>query len=450
MAEKEVVVLSCSGQVGSGFSEDSFNRALEMHPDVIGCDCGSCDSGPYCLGAGVANKSKTAVKRDLRLMIVGGVKNNIPVLVGSAGTSGGNPHLDWVVGIVKEIAEEENLHFKLAVINAELSKEQLKGYMRQGKVKPLYPAPELSEEKVDGMTRIVGMMGAEPFIKALEGGAQVVIAGRASDVSIFAAVPIMKGFKDHGPTWHASKLLECGAACVVKRTHPDCMVAWIRENSFSVEPPNPNYYCTPVSVVSHALYETSSPFELVEPSGTMLIKDCTYTAESDRRVLVEGSKFKKATQYTIRLEGARFSGYRRVIIGAIRDPLVLGQLEEWTKSAHEETAKKIFESAKLTENKEYRMRLHVIGGAENALPSEVCMMIEVIGDTPEHAKAASGVAWHTVLHYPVKQYSGLQSNLAFPFSPPDIPAGEAYEFCLNHVVEVDDPLELFPISYQEL
>ena len=35
--------------------------------------------------------------------------------------------------------------------------------------------------------RIVGMMGPEPFIRALDSGAQVVLAGRSSDPASFAA-----------------------------------------------------------------------------------------------------------------------------------------------------------------------------------------------------------------------------------------------------------------------
>ena len=37
------------------------------------------------------------------------------------------------------------------------------------------------------------MMGPEPFQKALEDGADVVIAGRASDAAIYAAIPLMQG-----------------------------------------------------------------------------------------------------------------------------------------------------------------------------------------------------------------------------------------------------------------
>jgi len=444
----EVCVLSASGQVGSGFSEESFMKALESNPDVIGCDSGSTDSGPYCLGAGVSNKSKKAIKRDLRIMIREGVKRGIPVLIGSAGTSGGKPHLEWTLAIVREIAKEEGLHFKLASIEAELSKDQLRKYMRAGKVHPLAPAPEFGEKELESTERIVGVMGADPYIEALKKGANVVIAGRSSDTSIFAAVPIMEGL-DCGATWHAAKILECGAACVESRAYPDCVLAWIRKDSCSIEPPNPIMRCTPVSCVSHMLYENSNPFVLVEPSGTLHAEESEYIAESDRRVRITGSRFEHAKQYTIKLEGVRKIGVRYMTLGAIRDPLIMRQLDNFLDGVKQSIYKKVEASTGLKKD-DYCLNIRVYGREPGKVPYEVCIVIEAIAPADEDAKAVIGVAWHTALHHPIPEWSGLQSQLAFPFSPPSFRVGEAYQFCLNHIVDVDDPLELFPITYEDL
>ena len=71
-----------------------------------------------------------------------------------------------------------------------------------------------------------------------DAGADVILAGRASDTAIFAAYPTLHGFSE-GLAWHAGKILECGAAAVVNRTAPDCMFAWLRRDHFEVEAPNP-------------------------------------------------------------------------------------------------------------------------------------------------------------------------------------------------------------------
>ncbi|MBU5678257.1 DUF1446 domain-containing protein, partial [Alkaliphilus sp. MSJ-5] len=170
------------------------------------------DPGPYYLGAGVSFTDRDAVKRDLEIMLEAGVKEGIPVVIGTAGGSGGEPHLNWCREIVEEIAREKDLHFKLAVIHAEFAKEDVKAALRAGKVKPLAPAPELTEEAVGATTRIVGQMGMEPFIKALDEGAQVVLAGRTYDPSVFAA-PAVRAGCDKGLAIHLGKILECASIC---------------------------------------------------------------------------------------------------------------------------------------------------------------------------------------------------------------------------------------------
>lgn len=444
----EVCVLATTGMLGSGFAEESFLKALEYHPDVIGCDSGSTDSGPYCLGAGVPNKSKKAIKRDLKIMIVNGVKQHIPVLVGSAGTAGAEAHLQWTLDIVREIAEEENLHFKLAAIHAEIGKETLRGYIKKGKMKPLYPEIPFQESDVDDLVRVVGVMGPEPYIEAIKNGADVIIAGRSNDTAIFAAVPVMNGIAD-GPTWQAAKMLECGAGCAEKRFHPDCMMAWIRKDSCSIEPPNPKFRCTPVSCVSHTLYENADPFRVYEPSGVLDITNATYTAESERRVRVEGCEFKKADKYTIKLEGVVKAGYRQITIGAIRDPIILRQLHKFLDSATESIEHKVSISLNMTPE-EYKFQIRTYGEENGETPKEVGIVMECIAKTQEQAAAIMAVAWHTILHHPIPEWSGLQSQVAFPFSPPSVPAGEVYHFALNHVLEVEDPKELFPITYSDL
>src|SRR3546814_12409557 len=83
----------------------------------------------------------------------------------------------------------------------------LKGKLAQGRISPLKPAPEISDAVIDRSRHIVGMMGDEPFLKALEMGAEVVLAGRSSDPSMYGALPNREGF-DRGLPLHAAKLLD--------------------------------------------------------------------------------------------------------------------------------------------------------------------------------------------------------------------------------------------------
>ena len=42
---------------------------------------------------------------------------------------------------------------------------------------------------------------------------------------------------------------------------------------------------------------------------------------------------------------------------------------------------------------------------------------------------------HMAVHYPVPEWSGLITSIAFPYSPPEIARGPSYRFNMNHVVE---------------
>jgi hypothetical protein len=81
---------------------------------------------------------------------------------------------------------------------------------------------------------------------------------------------------------------------------------------------------------------------------------------------------------------------------------------------------------------------------------EVGLVMEVIGRSVNEARAVMNVAWHTGLHHPVREWEGLISNLAFPYSPPELDGGPVYRFCANHLLELDDPEEPFRTEYLDV
>jgi Domain of unknown function (DUF4387) len=118
----EIRVLAATDVRGSGFREASLAEAMRRQPHFIGCDCGSTDPGPYPLGAGTTAFPRVALKRDLRLMLLAARQAGIPLLLASAGTAGGVPHVAIVKDILSEIAAEEGLSFPLALIQDEQDK----------------------------------------------------------------------------------------------------------------------------------------------------------------------------------------------------------------------------------------------------------------------------------------------------------------------------------------
>jgi hypothetical protein len=173
------------------------------------------------------------------------------------------------------------------------------------------------------------MMGHEPIEQALRAGADVVLAGRATDTAVSAAFPLMRGMPP-GPAWHSAKIVECGGQCT---TDPRTggVFARIDHSGFTIEPLDPDTACTPTSVAAHMLYETANPFTMREPAGTIEVSGARYTAVDDHTVRVEGSRFEPAAQYTNKLEGAAISGYETVSFAGIRDPRILASLGEWAE-----------------------------------------------------------------------------------------------------------------------
>ena len=231
-----------------------------------------------------------------------------------------------------------------------------------------------------------------------------------------------------------------------------------RDDCFVVEPPNPDYRCSPVSVASHTLYENGSPYELVEPSGTVYSDEATYEPVSDRAVRVAGSRFAAAENVTNKLEGAELVGYQAIVIGAVRDPVIIRQLDSWLEGVRETIRSKaegIFGAAAV-EGMTLTVRRYGIDGVMGPLeptPSpahEVCLVIEVTAASQEIANAVAKAAAHVAAHYAVPEYSGLITALALPYSPPELPRGPVYRFTLNHVLEPADALDPFALELIDL
>ncbi len=442
--------LAPTGMLGGGFSEDHFRAAVENHDlAFIACDSGSTDGGPAYLGAGRFIQSRQSVKRDLRLLILAARSKDIPLLIGSAGGAGANPNLEWLAGLAREIACEEDLHFTLATIPAEPERDLLLERLAAGRIHPLANAPAITAQTLCEADRIVAMMGPEPIVAAVEAGADVVIAGRASDAALFAALPVHAGLPA-GLSWHAAKIMECGGAAVAQMDRPEGMICTITEDSFVLEPVSPHQANTPNSIASHALYETANPYRMLEPGGVMDLSEATYEAIDDRRVRVSGSKHEPAP-YTVKLEGARLAGYQSMVLGGITDPVILDRYDAWMAGAQAHAVEAVNTSFGRDMTGEYELHYRHYGRdavladrqADRPSPNgEIGLLMVVLADTQEKAAGIAATAGHAILHMAVPEWQGLVSNLAFPFSPHVVDLGPTYSFTLNHAMELDDPLEI--------
>lgn len=450
---REIRFVSLNGLLGYGYPAASLERAMTMKPHFIGVDAGSTDPGPYYLGNGTAFVRPAQVKRDLSLGLRAAIGSGIPMIVGTAGGSGARPHVESFLQTVEQIAREHDLHFRMAVIWADVETQTVIDGIRAGKVRPCGPVPELSEAAVRECSRIVGQMGTGPIVRALAAGAQVIIAGRACDTAIFAAPAIAQGF-DPGLALHLGKIAECGALCAEPQAAADCIVGCLRDDHFLVWPPNPARRCTPDSVAAHSLYEQPDPDCFYEPEGKVDLTGCTFQDAGDGWVKVAGSRLIPAAPPTIKLEGVCPRGYRAVSIAGVRDPRIIESVDS-LEAAVRLTVSGNLQGVLPSDGYSLRFIRYGIDGTGPAarsqvLPDEVGLVIEAIAPTQELADTVVALARATTLHQSFPGRKTTAGNLAFPFSPSDLQGGPVYEFGIYHLIEAPDPDALFQIELQEV
>jgi len=446
-------ILSPCGILGYGFPPESFANGIKEGPDAIVVDAGSTDAGPHKLGANTAIVSRQACKKDLEYIITAGFENKIPVIIGSAGGSGGRAHVLWTLGIIDEIiAERKLVPLKQAVIWADIPKEEILEKLKRGKVTPLgHNVPELTEKALEETTGVVAQMGVEPILEALENEAQLVVCGRAYDPSPFAAAGVFGGF-DPAMAYHMGKVLECGALCCEPGTTKDCMMGVLYEDCFEVYPLNPQRRCTTVSVAAHTFYEKDHPYLLRGPGILLDLENCEFTAVDERRVRVRGSRLSRTAAYEIKLEGARRVAYRTFVIAGIRDPILIEKLEE----VEELVKVSVMEQYPEIPREQYHINFYnygkngVMGGLEPKSEAgyELGVLFEVIAATQSAASALCSSVRSTFMHYGYEGRKSTAGNLAFPFAPSDVEFGAVYEFSVYHLMETNSGKALFPIEYK--
>jgi Acyclic terpene utilisation family protein AtuA len=448
----EIRFIAATGSIGSGVHEPSLLEALAQKPHFIAADAGTTDAGPAYLGSGLPAYSRAAVKSDLAKVLGAGHAAGIPVIIGSAGTAGADIHVDWSLAILAEVCAERDLSPTVGVLRCEQSPDYLVRMLSAGRIRPIEPAPVLDEEAIRRSSRIVGMMGVEPIQDALRAGADVVLAGRASDSALYAAIPIAEGFPE-ALAWMVGKIVECNTLACETRG-PGVMLGTIRHDSALITPVGPGLRCTPQSVAAHTLYENADPYLFYESSGILDLSGAVYEAEGDVSVRVSGPAFKRADAYTVKLEGAELAGYSAVLIGGIHDPFILGRLDEWLAAVLDRTRKTV-KTVLGVGPEGYTLAVHAYGRdavmgaiepARGTTPHEVGIVFEVLAPDQHLATEIVKVARQPFLHFPVPEWSGAVTTIAYLHNPPQLERGPVYRFNLHHVVLPETELEMFRLQ----
>ena len=160
----------------------------------------------------------------------------------------------------------------------------------------------------------------------------------------------------------------------------------------------------------------------------------------------------------MKLEGVRRAGFRSIFIAGVRDPVLTAGFADFAAACEARTrdqarSLKIDDDAYTVAFRTYGAGA-VMGDREfaalNPAPTELCIIGEVIADDEATSRAVLAKARYALLHTDFDGRLCISGNLAFPFSPSDISVGEVFDFSIWHTLELDDPLEPFPITYQEI
>lgn len=476
-------ILIPSGALGLGYDRAALARGIESRPDLIAIDGGSTDSGPHYLGTGTSKYARASVKAEWRELMAARAAAGAPLVIGTAGTCGADASVDWMLDITAEVAAETGQRLTVATLKSGQERAAMTRALAAGRIAPLPGGPEISAEVIASCTNIVALAGAEQIQAALATGADIVIAGRATDTAIIAALPLARG-AHAGGAWHGAKIGECGALATTCPASGAILLEFDAAG-FTVTPLGAEARATPRTVAAHMLYENADPYRLHEPGGHLDVRAARYQALDDARVRVTGSAWSAAAQYTVKLEGARSGGYQVISLALVRQPRYVARIHEWAADIEAQCAAKARarlgdgdggdgdggphprhpRSPRLKDcggdesggGDDFSLELRLIGvdaalGALEPRPvagREVGVLGIVTARTESVAMEVGKILNPYLLHHPLTAREEMPT-FAFPFSPAEMPRGEIYEFCLHHVLTLDAPMDAFRLAVAEV
>lgn len=445
----ELKILCATGMLGRGLVESSLRRAVENHDIAfIACDSGSNDAGPGNYAGTALGRPEGKVQEDLRTLLALRDEHDIPLLIGSTGCPGTNQNVDRVSEFVAQIANEERYDFTLAKIYTEVDESLVIDQINTGNIGQLSYDKVLSEADVTRAETIVAQIGIEPFVTAVEEGADVILGGRCLDISPFAAIPIMEGY-DRGITYHLAKLLECGTNTLKKADGrgdtigQSGVIGVLGEDYFEIFPAHPDWRATVNTVRTQILHEKSDPTRIWAPEGEVDIANASYEQRDDETVRVSGSVFTETEPYTVLIEGVDHVGYRTISLAGVPDPNKISSIDEIIENA---TGR--FHEFNTIPTERFKQRVRVFGKGEsfifdyspgsNGESTELGLVIDVIGETQDIAREVNRQLTDCLRKVDFTGKLSVGGNIALPISTnpgKEFNAGAVYEWSIYHLLE---------------
>lgn len=452
--EKESLRLLCpNGHLGFAPSkEGSFYEGVKQKPDYILADSGSDDIGPVPLGSDICASPKAWQRHDLELMLLESRRIGVPMIIGSAGDTGSNSRVDMYIDMIKQIAKNHKIpKFKLAYFYSSVDKQVLIDKMKKGYIiKGLDGRKDLTLEVIEQTQNIVAVAGVHPYMKALDMGADVIIGGRSSDAAIFAAPAIRAGFSE-GLSYYLGKVMECASFCAEPYGAKESIMGEITKDDVKVTALHPEQRCTVASVAGHAMYERSNPYYENFLGGRLDMTNCVYEQYDQKTCRVTGAKFVPDKQFMVKLEGSGKVGERYIGIAGVRDPYTIKNIDkviEWCKAQIRER----FGDTGYSVYFKVFGKNGVMGDLEpvkDTKSHELCIIVEGVAPTAEAAEEVTLIGTRQIFYARLSDVKGTAGGAAFVLDEV-LRATPAYKWTMNHIMPVDDPMELFDVKIIEI
>ena len=452
---KQLTVLSyvCDGRMPlRPFLPSLIERALAEGVDVISAQGNGMDAGPWYLGAG---ETLPPHRYDLEPAILGAKRAGIPFVLSLGGRAGADAHVAPYLDLVDTVASDAGIELRTWFVRGEVDREYLRSQLASGvKFPRLADSPRLSEflsvAELDEAVVLQGQMGPEPLMAGLEaferGEVDGVLAGRALDLGVHMAYPLLKGFPIAGAA-HMAKVIECGALCCEPPDPFSAVTATLFEDgSFTVTPVDPSYRCTIRSVATHSFYERENPAEERNPGGVLDLSNAHYEQVDERSVRCSGAIW-RPEPYTVKIEGVKSLGYETALVAIVRDPLLIDDIDEYVRTQLEVGKRRVLESGVVESESSFEAIVHTVGSSDGgATSSELTLIMRVVAASPQLSVKIANTIRSSLTHanYPGRMTTA--GNLAFPFSQAFMQLGEAFVFNVWHLLPLDDPLEPFAAS----
>lgn len=442
-----VKIICPNGHLGfAPLKVESFRAGVAAGPDYIAADSGSDDVGPVPLATDTSASPKAWQYHDLEEMLLAARASGVPMIIGSAGDTGTNSRVDLYVEMIREIARRHRLApFRLGYFYSEVDRETVRARMRAGEeIAGLDGREALTEEELDATNHIVAMADAAPFLKLLDGGADVIIGGRSSDSAIFAAAALRHGYPP-AQAYMLGKVLECASFCAEPYGGKETVLGTVSPEGVDVTAMHPDQRCTIASVAGHAMYERANPFHEYVASGLLDMTHCHYEQIDPKTTRVTGPQFVPAAQMRVKLEGAGRIGERFVGICGIRDPHTIAHVDEVIEWGRAEVRRRFSDIEHEVHYTVYG-RDGVMGPMEplrDTPAHELCITVQGVAPTREQAEELTLTATRQLFYARLPDVKGTAGGVSFPFDEV-MQASPACRWTINHTMAVGDGLELFP------